>query len=66
MNASSIGNGSSYRTSSLSNRLDGLDKVIRCPGIELVIACDDIHRRQRIHEIERVDDLHAVPQLALE
>ena len=47
-------------------RPHGVDQVIRCPWIELVIARDDIHRRQRIHEIEGIDDLHAVPQLALE
>ena len=44
-------------------RPDGLDEMIRRARIELVVTGDDVHRRQRVHVVEGIDDLHAVPGL---
>jgi hypothetical protein len=41
-------------------------QLIRTAPIEFMVSGDHEHRRDRVHEIEGVDDLQSVPELALE
>ena len=43
-----------------------IDQVLGRARVELVVAGDDIHWCNRVHEVERIDHLFAVPQLAFE